>query len=291
VGGKSSTAESSQVERSIQPRHVLKCLRLEELFVFAPGIHGMVMIVFTLPSYDVVFKVIRDRFPAVKPMTPKDVRRTYRMVFRSERAGRLVEAQEFEHLEFDRRRFSPELIDEFRRDTDETVEVTSDLVVVHHAYVERRVTPLDLYLREASDEAARVAVHDFGQAIKDLASTASSPESCCRRTSGTRHSRVVCYDYDELSFLTDFTFRELPPPRFDEDELSDESWFGVGLRDLFPGEFRRFIGLPDHLLEVLDRSHGEIFDVAYWHDVQMRVTRGEIIDLFPYHPSRRLQQT
>jgi hypothetical protein len=26
-------------------------------------------------------------------------------------------------------------------------------------------------------------------------------------------------------------------------------------------------------------------------DMQMRVTSGEIIDIFPYHPSRRLQQT
>ena len=274
-------------------RDLLRHLReSDELFVFAPGIHGMVMVVFTLPGYDVVFKVIRDRFPAVKPMTPRDVRRTYRIVFHAERAGRLVEAQEFEHLEFDRQRFAPDLIEEFRRDTDETVEVTSDLVIVHHAYVERRVTPLDMYLRDASDEAARVAVNDFGQAIKDLAANGIFPGELLPKNFGvTRHSRIVCYDYDELSFLTDFTFRKLPPPRFDEDELSDESWFGVGQRDLFPEEFRRFIGLPAHLLEVLGRSHGEIFDVAYWHNMQRRVTSGEIIDLFPYDPSRRLHKT
>jgi isocitrate dehydrogenase kinase/phosphatase len=274
-------------------RDLLRHLReSEDLFIFAPGIHGMVMVVFTLPGHDVVFKVIRDRFPAIKPMTPRDVRRTYRMVFHAERAGRLVEAQEFEHLEFDRRRFAPDLIEEFRRDADETVEVTADLVIVHHAYVERRVTPLDVYLRESSDEAARVAVNDFGQAIKDLAANGIFPGELLPKNFGvTRHSRIVCYDYDELSFLTDFTFRRLPPPRFDEDELSDESWFGVGPRDLFPEEFRRFIGLPPHLLEVLGRSHGEIFDVAYWHNMQMRVTSGEIIDLFPYDPSRRLHKT
>ncbi len=274
-------------------RDLLRHLReSDDLFVFAPGIHGMVMVVFTLPGYDVVFKVIRDRFPAVKPMTPNDVRRTYRMVFRSERAGRLVEAQEFEHLEFDRRRFAPELIEEFERDTDETVEVGSDLVIVHHAYVERRVTPLDLHLRQVSGEAARMAVHDFGQAIKDLAANGIFPGELLPKNFGvTRHSRVVCYDYDELSFLNDFTFRELPPPVFDEDDLSDESWFGVGARDLFPEEFRRFIGLPNNLIEVLEHNHGEIFDVAYWHDMQARVTGGEIFDIFPYHSSRRLQST
>ena len=262
----------------------------DEQFVFAPGIHGLVMVVFTLPGYDVVFKVIKDQFPAIKPMRPKDVRATYRLVFRSERAGRLVEAQEFEHLEFERRRFAPELIDEFKRDTYDTVEMTATTVVVHHAYVERRVTPLDLYLAGAPDEAAVVAVHDFGQALKDLAANGIFPGELLPKNFGvTRHSRVVCYDYDELSFLTDFTFRELPPARFDEDELSDESWFGVGPRDLFPEEFRRFIGLPDHLLDVLNRDHGELFEVDYWHDMQTRVTSGEIIVLFPYRPSLRLQ--
>jgi len=262
----------------------------DEQFQFAPGIHGLVMVVFTLPGYDVVLKVIRDRFPAIKPMTPNDVRRTYRMVFRSERAGRLVEAQEFEHLEFERRRFAPELIEEFRRDTDETVEVSADAVVIHHAYVERRVTPLDVYLAGAPDETAVAAVDDFGQAIKDLAANGIFPGELLPKNFGvTRHARVVSYDYDELSFLTDFTFRDIPVASFDEDELSDESWFGVGPRDLFPEEFRRFIGLPDNLLDVLSRNHSDLFDVAYWHEMQRRVSSGEIIDIFPYRPSLRLQ--
>jgi isocitrate dehydrogenase kinase/phosphatase len=262
----------------------------DKQFEFAPGIHGLVMVVFALPGHDVVLKVIRDRFPAIKPMTPNDVRSTYRMVFRSERAGRLVEAQEFEHLEFPRRRFTPELIDEFRRDTDETVEVGADAVVIHHAYVERRVTPLDVYLAGAPDDAAVAAVDDFGQAIKDLAANGIFPGELLPKNFGvTRHARVVSYDYDELSFLTDFTFRDLPVASFDEDELSDESWFGVAPRDLFPEEFRRFIGLPDHLLDVLTRNHSELFDVAYWHEMQRRVSSGEIIDLFPYRPSLRLQ--
>ncbi len=263
----------------------------DERFVFAPGAHGMVMVVFTLPSYDVVFKVIKDRFPAVKPMTPNDVRKTYRLVFRSERAGRLVEAQEFEHLEFARSRFAPEIIEQFQRDADETVEVTADQVVIHHAYIERRVTPLDVYLREVSRQAARDAVDDYGQAIKDLAANGIFPGELLLKNFGvTRHSRVVCYDYDELSFLTDFTFRAIPPSRFDDDDYADENWFGVGERDVFPREIRRFIGLPADLLAVLDQTHGELYDVDFWLEMQARVTSGEIFDIFPYQPSRRLQQ-
>ncbi|HVD00580.1 MAG TPA: bifunctional isocitrate dehydrogenase kinase/phosphatase, partial [Candidatus Dormibacteraeota bacterium] len=193
-------------------RDLLRHLRQsKEPFVFAPGIKGLVMVVFTMPGYDVVFKVIRNRIPAIKPITPADVRDKYGLVFRHDRAGRLVEAQEFEHLEFDRGRFAADLVDEFTRDAGETIAVTDDDVIVHHSYIERRVTPLDLYLREAAPEDARRAVVDFGQAIKDLAANGIFPGELLPKNFGvTRHGRVICYDYDELSLLTDFTFREMP---------------------------------------------------------------------------------
>jgi len=274
-------------------RDLLRQLRkTDERFVFAPGAHGMVMIVFTLPGYDMVFKVIKDRFPAVKPMTPNDVRKTYRLVFRSERAGRLVEAQEFEHLEFDRSRFAPDVVAQFQLEADETVEVTADQVVIHHAYMERRVTPLDVYLGTVADDSARAAVYDYGQAIKDLAANDIFPGELLPKNFGvTRHSRVVCYDYDELSFLTDFTFRSMPVARYDEDDLAEESWFGVDMRDVFPEEIRRFIGLPARLLTVLDEAHRDLYRVEFWHEMQARVASGEIFDIFPYPPSRRLQGT
>jgi isocitrate dehydrogenase kinase/phosphatase len=273
-------------------RDLLRQLRhTDEQFVLAPGTPGMVMVVFTMAGCDVVFKIIRDRFPAIKPITPLGVRENYRLVFRHDRAGRLVEAQEFEHLEFDRSRFDPELLEEFQRATDQTVMVTSDAVVIHHAYIERRVTPLDLYLREAPEDAARAVVADFGQAVKDLAANGIFPGELLPKNFGiTRHYRVVCYDYDELSLLTDFFFRALPASRSDDDEYADEAWYGVGPRDVFPEEFSRFLMLRPALREALERSHGELYDVGFWQETQARVKRGEILDIFPYHPSRRLHQ-
>jgi isocitrate dehydrogenase kinase/phosphatase len=271
-------------------RDLLRHLReTGDRFQLAPGTPGMVMVVFTMPGHDVVFKVIRDRFPAVKPTTPHGIRQSYRLVFRHDRAGRLVEAQEFEHLQFDRARFAEELIAEFRRDADRTVAVTSDVVVVHHAYIERRVTPLDLFVRQASEEAAEAAVADFGQAVKDLAASGIFPGELLPKNFGvTRHGRVVCYDYDELGLVTDFCFRPLPPASSDDDEYADEAWFGVGPRDLFPEEFSRFLGLPPALRELLERTHGELSQVGFWQEMQARVSSGEIMDIFPYHPSRRL---
>ncbi len=272
-------------------RDLLRHLReTGERFQLAPGTPGMVMVVFTMPGHDVVFKVIRDRFPAIKPTTPNSIRQSYRLVFRHDRAGRLVEAQEFEHLRFDRARFAPELIDEFLRDADRTVAVGPDGVVVHHAYLERRVTPLDLHVRRASEEAAGAAVADFGQAVKDLAASGIFPGELLPKNFGvTRHGRVVCYDYDELGLVTDFCFRALPPARTDDDEYAEEAWFGVGPRDLFPEEFSRFLGLPPPLRELLERSHGELWQVGFWQEMQARVRRGEIMDIFPYQSSRRLR--
>jgi isocitrate dehydrogenase kinase/phosphatase len=262
----------------------------EERFELAPGTPGMVMVVFTMPGYDVVFKVIRDHFPAIKPMTAAAVRQNYRLVFRHDRAGRLVEAQEFEHLQFDRSRFTTEVLAEFERNADQTVSVGEDTVVVHHAYIERRVTPLDVYLAQVSEQSALDAVVDFGQAVKDLAANGIFPGELLPKNFGvTRHRRVVCYDYDELSLLTDFSFREIPAARVDDDEYADEAWFGVGPRDVFPEELSRFLGLPPNLRQVLDEAHGDLYQVGFWQEVQARVNSGEVIDIFPYRASLRLQ--
>ena len=270
-------------------RDLIRHLRTsDELFDFAPGVAGMVMVVFTMPGYDVVFKVIRNRFPAIKPITPQDVRDKYRLVFRHDRAGRLVEAQEFEHFELDRSRFVPGLVGEFARDAGETVAVREDGVVIHHAYVERRVTPLDIYLREAPEDAARRAVVDFGQAIRDLAANGIFPGELLPKNFGvTRHGRIVCYDYDELSLLTDFVFREMPATS-EDDEMADEAWFGVGARDVFPVELSRFLGLSDGHYELFREHHGDLFQATFWQQMQDRVRAGEIVDMFPYQPSRRL---
>lgn len=273
-------------------RDLLRHLRdTDEQFQFAPGTPGTVMVVFTMPRYDLVFKVIRDRFPLIKPITAHGVMQNYRLVFRHDRAGRLVEAQEFEHLEFDRARFTDDLLAEFSRDADQTVSVNSDAVVVHHAYVERRVTPLDVYVREAPEDAARAVVADFGQAVTELAATGIFPGELLPKNFGvTRHGRVVCYDYDELSLLTDFCFRDMPAAQVDDDEYADEAWFGVGPRDVFPEEFSRFLTLPPSLRAVLEQSHGQLFESSFWREMQARVSSGEIVDIFPYHASRRLRE-
>lgn len=258
-------------------------------FAFAEGDEGTVMSVFTLPSFNVVFKVIKDRFAYPKTTTRRAVRDRYNFVFVRDRVGRLADAQEFESLEFPTACFSAPLLDHSVHTCGETVQVTGDRVVLQHAYTERRVTPLNLYLRSAPPADALRAALDYGQAIKDLAGANIFTGDMLFKNFGvTRHGRVICYDYDELALLTDCQFRVIPQPASDEDEWSAEPSFFVGESDVFPEEFRAFLVPPGTLRDAFLQAHGDLLDVRYWRDTQARVRTGEILDVFPYQPYRRL---
>jgi isocitrate dehydrogenase kinase/phosphatase len=214
----------------------------------------------------------------------------YHLVFKHDRAGRLVDAQEFEHLQFDGRRFSAALLDELRRVAGQTVVVEMGQVIIKHVYVERRVTPLNLYVREADADAAQSAVVDYGYVLKDLAATNIFPGDILLKNFGvTRQGRVVFYDYDELCLLMSCIFRSLPQPTTLDEEFSAEPWFSVGEHDIFPEELRRFLGLNDALRDVFMQYHADLFDVRFWHQIQARLQAGEVLDIFPYSQSERLR--
>ncbi|WP_022834467.1 bifunctional isocitrate dehydrogenase kinase/phosphatase [Salisaeta longa] len=257
-----------------------------DTFERAPGQPGMVMTVFTMPSYNMVFKVIKDQFDYPKSTTRQAVMERYHVVYKHDRAGRLVDAQEFEHLRLSRRLFSDALLDRLTDEAARTVHCRDGRVILDHCYVERRVTPLDLYLRTAAPADARAAVLDYGQAIKDLARTNIFPGDLLLKNFGvTRHGRVVFYDYDELGFVTDYTFRTKPAPRTHAEEMAAGAWFYVGPADVFPEEFRATMGLSDALMAAFDAHHGDIFTADFWNALKQRLQNNAIIPILPY-PSR-----
>lgn len=261
-------------------------------FEIAPGARGMVMLVFTIADYDLVFKVIKDRFAYPKSSTRRQVMDKYRLVFHHDRAGRLIDAQEFEHLAFARERFEPALLEELESEAPGSIEVDDAQVVVKHAYVERRVFPLNLYLQEAEPAAALAAVVDYGNACKDLAASNIFPGDMMLKNYGvTRHGRVVFYDYDELCLLTDCQFRTMPEPRTYAEEMSAEPWFRVDAHDVFPEEFEHFIGLSGDQWATFMHHHADLLHVDFWQRTKERLQAGERIDIVPYHPSRCLRGT
>jgi isocitrate dehydrogenase kinase/phosphatase len=256
-------------------------------FVRAPGERGLVMACFTLENHDVVFKVIRDRFPAVKNIRREEVMAKYDLVFKHDRAGRLVDAQEFKRIRLPRARFAPDMLRELTAECTLNVQADGDDLVIGHAYIERRMIPLNLYLRTATPEQAELAVIDYGQAIRDLAYTNIFAGDLLLKNFGvTRHSRVIFYDYDELCRVTDCRFRDLPRAASDEDEMRAEPWFHVADNDVFPETFLRFLGFEGRLRDVFLEKHGEILEAGWWRALQERLTAGDVVEVLPYHPHR-----
>lgn len=261
----------------------------DDRFILAPGAKGMVMAAFTLPSMDVVFKVIRDRFEPPKTATRRDVMERYALVFAHDRAGRLVDAQEYEHLAFPRERFEPDLLADLRESCPSMLHEDGAALEIRHLYTERRLVPLDLYLRRADPHEAHEAILDYGQAIKDLAATNIFPGDLLLKNFGvTRHKRVVFYDYDELCPLVSCRFRHLPVARDEEDEMGAEPWYHVAENDVFPEEFLTFLGLSAGLQPAFREAHGDLLDVRFWESMQDRHLAGETVDILPYREADRL---
>ena len=262
-----------------------------EKFEIARGTRGLVMVVFTLPGFDVVLKVIKDHFPSPKSTTRSEVRERYRLVFRGDRAGRLVDAQEFEHLQFDVSRFAPDLDDLLAAECGRSIAASDRNLVLGHAYIERRVIPLDLFLRDADPDLAAAAMVDYGWAIKELACVGTFPGDLLLKNFGvTRHGRVVFYDYDEITSLARCVFRELPEPSDPIEEMAAEPWFAVGPDDVFPEEFSRFLGVEGELRQAFLDQHSDLFTARWWQDTQRRVAAGEMIDIFPYEDRLRIHR-
>jgi isocitrate dehydrogenase kinase/phosphatase len=257
-------------------------------FILAPGIRGLVMIVFTLPSYPYVFKVIRDRISPTKEVTHEIVKEKYMLVKRHDRIGRMADTLEYADVAFPRSRFTPALLDELRREAPSLVEESDDTIVVKHLYIERRMQPLNLFLDEAEADQASAAVVDYGNAIKELCSVNIFPGDMLFKNFGvTRGGRVVFYDYDEIVYMTECNFRRIPPPRTPEDEMAAEPWYPVGQNDIFPEEFAPFLLSGKVVRQAFLEHHKDLLDVEFWNRTKQRIEDGFIEDVYPYPAEER----
>ena len=263
-------------------------------FRIAPGIKGMVMLVFDLPSFPYVFKVIKDYYPPQKDTTREQIKGKYLLVKQHDRVGRMADTLEYSNVAFPRARFDDELLAELQRFCPSQVEADGDMLVLRHLYIERRMIPLNIFLQDAYDNAdtAQIerAVVEYGNAIKDLVAANIFPGDMLWKNFGvTRHGKVVFYDYDEIEYITDCNFRRVPPPRSEEDEMSGEIWYSVGPKDVFPETFEPFLLGNPAVREVFLRHHADLLDADFWQGHKQRIANGHVHDVFPYEPSRRFE--
>ena len=264
-------------------------------FIVAPGIKGMVMLVFTLPSFPYVFKVIRDHFAPPKEMDRQTVKDKYQLVKYHDRVGRMADTLEYSLVALPLDRFAPELIEELKAHAPSSIEFEGDQIVIKHMYIERRMVPLNLYVEQAvreGDEAGlRHALDEYGNAIKELAGANIFPGDMLLKNFGvTRHNRVVFYDYDEIAYMTDCNFRRIPPPTSFDDEMAAEPYWSVGLNDVFPEQFERFLVANPHAREILLERHRDLTDPAFWAGKQARIRAGIQEDVFSYPEACRFRR-
>jgi len=259
-----------------------------DAFVVAPGIRGLVMGVFTLPSFPYVFKVIKD--VRGKDVSREFIRARYQLVKAHDRVGRMADTWEYSDVPFPKARLDPALLQELRETAPSLLEEEGDTVVIRHLYIERRMVPLNLYLERATPAERDQAVIEYGDAIKQMVAANIFPGDMLYKNFGvTRQARVVFYDYDEVAYLTDCNFRRIPPPRTPEDEMASEPWYSVGPDDVFPEEFETFLLGNDRIREVFLAHHADLLDAGYWQRKQARIRAGVLEDVFPYPESLRLR--
>ncbi len=259
-------------------------------FRIAPGIKGMVMLVFDLPSFPYVFKVIKDFYPPQKETTREIIKSKYLLVKQHDRVGRMADTLEYSNVAFPRARFEDELIAELKHFCPSLVEEDGDALVIHHVYIERRMIPLNIYLHEATPQQIEHAVTEYGNAIKDLVRANIFPGDMLWKNFGvTRHGKVVFYDYDEIEYLTDCNFRKVPTPRNEEEEMSGEVWYTVGPKDVFPETFGPFLLGNPAVREVFLKHHADLFDAAFWQGHKERILAGYVHDVFPYEAHKRFR--
>jgi isocitrate dehydrogenase kinase/phosphatase len=257
-------------------------------FRIAPGIKGMVMLVFDLPSWPFVFKVIKDFYPPQKDTTRELIQRKYLLVKTHDRVGRMADTLEYTRVAFPRQRFDDELLAELKHFCGSLLEDSGDDLVLKHVYIERRMVPLNIYLQEATAEQIERAVIEYGNAIKDLVAANIFPGDMLWKNFGvTRHGKVVFYDYDEIEYLTDCNFRRVPEPRNEEEEMSGEVWYTVGPRDVFPETFEPFLLGNPQVREAFMRHHADLLDAGFWQAHKERILAGHVHDVFPYDTARR----
>ena len=257
-------------------------------FRIAPGIKGMVMLVFDLPSYPYVFKVIKDFYPPQKDTTREQIKGKYLLVKQHDRVGRMADTLEYSDVLFPRARFEPELIEELKHFCPSLIEEDGDALVIHHVYIERRMIPLNIYLHEGTAEQIEKAVVEYGNAIKDLVAANIFPGDMLWKNFGvTRHGKVVFYDYDEIEYITDCNFRRVPTPRNEEEEMSGEVWYSVGPHDVFPETFGPFLLGNPVVREVFMKHHADLLEAEFWQGHKERILAGHVHDVFPYEPHKR----
>jgi len=263
-------------------------LHSRDNYQVAPGIPGTVMLVFTLPSFPYVLKIIRDRFEPPKSTNRDHVRERYTLVKFHDRVGRMADTLEYSNVAIPLNRIEPALLEELKAKVASSIELDADQLVIRHCYIERRMTPLNEYLAQAAPEKRKKVINDYASAIRDLAGANIFPGDMMQKNFGvTRLERVVFYDYDEIDYMTECNFRRLPQTNDYFDDLSEQPVYSIQVHYFFPESFPAFFCPNPEQRAVFMRDNADLVGTEFWRETQASIREGRQGNVYPYPLKQR----
>jgi isocitrate dehydrogenase kinase/phosphatase len=259
----------------------------------AVGFRGTVAIGFSSPHSAYNLKVIRDK-PTANYKWGKfegidSVMRKYGRVHEINRTGSMLDNIIYYNLKLDRSWFDPALLDELLVEASETVYLRGDAVILKYLIVQRRMTPLPVFLETASQAEAETAIINLGDCIKNNAAANIFNKDLDARNYGvSRFIKVYLFDYDALEPFTDVKIRS-NEGRIDGEEEPPDWFFEDGLVFL-PEEIEAGLMIPNRQLRRLFREvHGDLLTTEYWQRIQDDLHAGKVPSVRIYPKSRELE--
>lgn len=259
----------------------------------AVGSPGTVAMGFAASNSAYSLKVIRDKPTAQYKWGEfgglESVIRKYTRVHEINRTGSMLDSIIYYKVRLDRSWFSPALLEDLLAHAAETVSLNGDDVIFKYLIVQIKLTPLPVYLENASDRQAETAITNLGYCIKNNAAANIYNRDLDARNYGiSSYSKVYLFDYDALEILSDVKIRTNLDREAGEEDIPD--WYfedGVVFlpEELVSGLCIRQRGLCDYFT----RRHANLLGTEYWTEIQQYIQQGRVPSVSVYPDNQRIR--
>ena len=249
-------------------------------FDFAIGFKGTVAIGFQSRQSGYNLKVIRNSpteqykwgmFEGVPSVLEK-----YSRVHVINRTGSMLDNIIFYRVKLERIWFTNALLEELLNEASECVTLQGNFLFFRHLIVQRRLTPLPVYLETSSQAESEAAVINLGHCIKNnMAANIFNKDLDARNYGVGVFGGVYLFDYDALEKFTEVKIRTNQNQFEGEEEIPE--WFFEDGVVFLPEEIESGLRIPSRSLRRLFREvHGDLLQVGYYERIQDELRVGKV---------------
>ena len=264
----------------------------DELLNIAAGSRGTVAIGFSSSASAYSLKVIRDlpteqykwgEFDGVD-----SVLRKYHRIHEINRTGSMLDSIIYYNLSLSKSWFHPQLQAELLDFAGASVTETMETLKFRYLIVQRKMTPLPVYLETAGDIEAQAAIVNLGHCIRNNAAANIFNKDLDARNYGiSAYRKIYLFDYDALEPLTAVKVRSLYECEEGEDDVPD--WFYEDGVVFLPEEIITGLCLPfPDLRRLFREKHRALLETGYWEQIQAELRCGTVPGISVYPDSARL---